>query len=219
MAVEILVGNIASGKSTYAKERARQGAVVVSHDALVNGFHGGLYTAYDAALRPTLYWPIYKASIIAAIRTRRDVVVDDRNHTEEKRGRIIEMAKANSVSVACTVFDREVPQQHAERRFETDSRGVDLDRWTQVAAVTDVEWEEPNALEGFVSITRMQMRTIDDVTMNTAKTPYLEILRKRGTGEYVVEAEREKHPHGIPFEVHQGQEDFVLGDDGNVEKA
>ena len=37
--VEILVGPIASGKSTYLKHRVSQGAITINDDAIVNAVH------------------------------------------------------------------------------------------------------------------------------------------------------------------------------------
>jgi dephospho-CoA kinase len=37
--IYVLVGMIASGKSTYARGRADGGAIVVSHDAITEGIH------------------------------------------------------------------------------------------------------------------------------------------------------------------------------------
>jgi predicted kinase len=165
MPVEILVGNIASGKSTYAKERARQGALVVSMDALLTALHGGLY-AYDKELKET-YRLIQSALITAAIRTGRDVVVDDRNHTEVKRGRLIAIAAAEGEPVAATVFEREDPMVHSDRRVKAGARGVSGSKWFEVADITDREWQEPNATEGLNSITYIKHRELGDVQWET----------------------------------------------------
>ena len=161
MPVEILVGNIASGKSTYARERARQGALVVSMDALLTALHGGLY-AYDKELKET-YRLVQSALITAAIRADRDVVVDDRNHTEIKRARLIAIAAKEGEPVAATVFEREEPMVHSERRVRAGDRGVSGSQWFEVADTTDREWQEPNATEGLDRITYIRHREMGDV--------------------------------------------------------
>ena len=165
MPVEILVGNIASGKSTYARERARQGALVVSMDAILTALHGGLY-AYDKKLKET-YKLIQAALITAAIRADRDVVVDDRNHTEIKRARLISIAAAEGEPVAATVFEREEPMVHTERRMKAGSRGIVGSKWFEVADTTDREWQEPNATEGLDRITYIRHREMGDIQWET----------------------------------------------------
>lgn len=55
--IELLIGMIASGKSTYARKRADEGALVVSHDDLTQMLHAcyryepGLKPAYRAMMR------------------------------------------------------------------------------------------------------------------------------------------------------------------------
>lgn len=165
MPIEILCGNIASGKSTYAKERARQGALVVSHDALRTAIHGGLYM-YDKELKD-MYWAIQTALIAAGLRAGRDVVVDARNHTEQKRARLIAIAAQEGEPCAATVFEREEPMVHADRRGRTGSRGVSGATWVKVAEETDAEWQEPNATEGLDSITYIRHREMGDVVWQT----------------------------------------------------
>ncbi len=40
MRVELLVGMIASGKSTYARRRAAEGAIIICDDAVKAALHG-----------------------------------------------------------------------------------------------------------------------------------------------------------------------------------
>lgn len=50
--IQVLVGMIASGKSTYARNAARRGFLVVSEDEIVKLVHGQDYKLYDDALKP-----------------------------------------------------------------------------------------------------------------------------------------------------------------------
>ena len=54
--LELLVGPIASGKSTYSNKAAKEGAIIVNDDAIVTALHGGDHTLYDKALKPRFNW-------------------------------------------------------------------------------------------------------------------------------------------------------------------
>lgn len=54
--LEILFGPVASGKSTYSRRRASDGALIANDDAIVLAVHGGEYSLYAKELKP-----VYKA--------------------------------------------------------------------------------------------------------------------------------------------------------------
>ena len=80
--VEILVGFIASGKSTYSKHRASQGAIVINDDAIVNAVHSNIYELYDKNLKP-LYKAVENTILEMALALNRDVVIDRPNYSEQ----------------------------------------------------------------------------------------------------------------------------------------
>jgi hypothetical protein len=44
------------------------------------------------------------------------------------------------------------PEEHAKRRYESDSRGYSLEYWTKVAKAHLAEYEPPTLNEGFTEI-------------------------------------------------------------------
>lgn len=165
MPVEILTGQIASGKSAYATERARQGALVVNPAAIVDALHGGLHELRDNDALKKTYGDIVESVLVSAIRTKRDVVVDSTNHTEDLRRAILRVAQAEEANVVCTVFERNTPVYHAEAAGHI--MYVKGSEYLDIAAKIESEWQEPNGLEGFKHITLMKERTMDDVVANT----------------------------------------------------
>jgi predicted kinase len=150
-AIELLCGMIASGKSTYAAYRARQGALVVDHDTIVLGLHGGLYELYNDELKP-IYKSLELAMFTSAILSGRSVLVDRVFHRRATRARFIEIAAAYDVPVICTLFPRESPEVHALRRFKGNNRGLSLSTWRAVALNHNATWQEPELREGFKHI-------------------------------------------------------------------
>ncbi len=138
MTLEILVGPIASGKSTYARSRADSGALVIAHDDLTAMLHARC--RYEQGLRET-YRRMEELLATEAIISGRDVIIDRTNLTRESRARWIAfrrnaMLPPDSwrtlwiIAVAFPILD---PSTHARRRFESDPRGRSHEDWYAVA--------------------------------------------------------------------------------------
>jgi predicted kinase len=145
----ILVGMIASGKSTFAKELAKQGYVIINDDDIVNMIHGQDYTLYEKDLKP-LYKSVAVTTAMTALSMGRSVVVD-RGVNIRKKARAVWTALANTFDVDCVaqVFKKDNPLVHAKRRFNHDWRGLSHEKWIEVAIRHDREWQNPHMDEGF----------------------------------------------------------------------
>lgn len=151
--IRLLVGMIASGKSTYAREEAKMGAIVVNDDAIVELVHGGNYDLYDKKLKP-LYKSIETSIIHAGVMLGRNVLVDRTNLSPFRRRRYIEMANSLDTPIEAIVFEAVSPEEHAKRRAESDGRGYDYDYWLRVAKFHWSEMSPPMQEEGFSRIIR-----------------------------------------------------------------
>lgn len=151
MKIELLVGMIASGKSTYCSARAVEGAIIVSDDAIVQAIHGGNYDLYDSELK-SLYHSIEDYIVVYAINNGLDIIVDRTNLTRNSRRRFIEQAEAYSAQIIAVKFRVEMPQIHATRRADSDSRGYDYQRWLDIATEHYNKYEVPTLHEGFNDI-------------------------------------------------------------------
>jgi predicted kinase len=158
MMFELLIGPIASGKSTWTARRAREGAIVLNDDSLVTSLHGGHYEMYDKKLKP-LYKTIPLMLAGMTILAGRDVIIDSTNLTRAVRSRWIGMAKMYDVPVVGVVFDRKGPAEHAGRRTRSDDRGYDFDYWLKVARYHDSIYEAPDASEGFDNLVPIELAT------------------------------------------------------------
>lgn len=152
MVVEILVGNIASGKSTYANKRAEEGAIIINDDAIVSAIHGGNYKKYEKNLKP-LYKGIETNILIACILLDKDVVIDrGLNVTKSARKRFVSLCNSFEVPCDAIVFDFVLPETHAKRRMQSDPRGYNYDYWFNVANRMDLDYQEPCETEDFRNI-------------------------------------------------------------------
>ncbi len=125
--VELLCGMICSGKSTYAKRRAKEGAIVVSHDDLSQMCHQEY--RYQLDLR-SMYRAMEESLVGIAVQNGKDVVIDRTHLTKEARSR---WRNAFIGDLHVVDFKLELPQVHARRRFEADARGRPYDEWLKVA--------------------------------------------------------------------------------------
>jgi hypothetical protein len=158
--VEVLCGMIASGKTTYARQRARQGALIVSHDDLTEMLHGEY--RYEQGLREC-YRQMEERIAYCGLFHGCDVIIDRTHLTRESRKRWIDfaavrgVASLNKIPVVAVVFPIESPKVHAGRRFEVDPRGRSYEEWLQVAChhSDQAEAEPLSEDEGFAEIVRM----------------------------------------------------------------
>jgi predicted kinase len=133
MKVEVLIGMIASGKTTYARKRADEGALVVCHDELTQMLHGGRYK-YEHGLRHT-YRRMEEELVKECIITQRDVVVDRTHLTFVSRRRWVDWVTTwpQPSKLVAVTFEVETPRTHAERRMASDPRGRPFEEWLTVA--------------------------------------------------------------------------------------
>lgn len=149
MKIQVLCGMIASGKSTYANNAARSGIICINDDAIVNMLHANNYNLYDEKLK-ILYKSI-ENNIISNVLSFGKTILIDRGLNVGLNSRKRWLSLANSFDVRCEaiVFKNEGAEAHAKRRFETNSRGLELNNWIAVAKRDDSIYVKPTIEEGF----------------------------------------------------------------------
>ncbi len=159
--IQVLVGPIAAGKSSYCKNAARKGYITVNDDAVINLVHGGDYTLYDKSLK-ILYKSIENNIIGIALAMNRTVVVDrGLNVSVHGRRRWLALAKSFDVPCEAIVFKKEKPSIHAKRRYNSDSRGHTYEYWLKAAQFHNSIFDKPSRLEeGFAAIHKISWKEI-----------------------------------------------------------
>jgi predicted kinase len=136
--IELLIGMIGSGKSTYARSRAKEGALVVSHDDLTAMLHAEY--RYEQGLRE-VYRRMEEAIVAEAIVAGRDAVIDRTHLTRESRARWVAFKNNatlpadswRTLRVVAVTFPVWPAHVHATRRHHADARGRSFLEWHQVA--------------------------------------------------------------------------------------
>jgi predicted kinase len=155
--IELLCGMIASGKSTYARKRADEGALVISHDDITEGLHATY--RYEPELKP-LYRAVMRETARLVIEAGRDVIIDRTHLDRDSRRFWLDFASVFGVEIIAVCFPVKAAEIHARRRFEADARGRTYGEWLKAARHHESQWEaEPIAgNEGFTLI-RFQEET------------------------------------------------------------
>jgi len=143
---------VASGKSTYARRRADEGALVISYDDLAQMLHAGY--RYDAALR-SAYAAIIRQTAAVGFAHGRDVILDGTHLTRESRQYWVEQGRAAGARVVAVQFPVGPADEHAARRCAAGDRGKSYAEWLAVAERQRAEaLAEPvdAVLEGFDAV-------------------------------------------------------------------
>jgi predicted kinase len=156
---EILIGMIASGKSSYCAKRARDGAIIINNDSIVEMLHGGDYHLYDKQVE-SIYKSIEEHIFSITMAAGRDVVIDRTGLSKGVRARFISMAKSRGYQVIGIIFPMEGPDVHAKRRAESDGRGYDFDYWRRIAGYHMAGYQPPGMEEGFHSLCTFDFKTM-----------------------------------------------------------
>lgn len=147
--MQILVGMIASGKSSYSANAAKAGLIIVNDDAIVNAVHGNQYVLYQKTNK-ILYKSTEQHIAIMAISLGKSVVIDrGLNVSRGSRQRWTSLAKSLDIPCVAIVFQKEAPEIHAQRRYQADVRGQSDAYWLEVARRHASVYEEPTISEGF----------------------------------------------------------------------
>lgn len=151
---------IASGKSSYAKNAAKQGIICLNDDSIVNMLHGDEYTLYDQKLK-ILYKTIENSVISTALAMNKMILIDrGLNISVNGRNRWIALAKSFDIPCEAIVFENDGPEIHAQRRANSDSRGHNYEYWIRVANIHQAEYKEPSLEEGFDKIHHISFEEI-----------------------------------------------------------
>ena len=155
--LKLLVGNIGTGKSTFARRLARDfGDVVVNTDNIIKMISGGDY--YYCPEKSAVYGKATNAIIESALQNYQSVVVDRTNIDVKTRKRYIVIAKKFNVPVIAYDFGKGEPFS-LNRRLKSP-KGETEQTWKEVYNVFLQKHEELSSKEGITQIIKMPKKHI-----------------------------------------------------------
>jgi predicted kinase len=146
----VIVGNIGSGKSTYAKKLAKEGYIVVARDALRYMIGGGDYI-FDKELEPIVWqgeWEILFNLMQRGI----NIVVDEVGVSSFMRERYLELADIFDYKISAHIMPEITKEEAVNRRMNNPHGQPDKELWIKVWDMFNSVYEEPTEEEGFDEI-------------------------------------------------------------------
>lgn len=146
----VIVGNIGSGKSTYAKKLAEEGYIVIARDALRYMIGGGNYI-FNRELEPAIWqgeWDI----LFNLMQTGVAIVVDEVGISPLMRKRYIELAEVFNYKISAHIMPEISKEEAINRRMKNPHGQPDKDLWGGVWDMFSIGYEEPTEEEGFDEI-------------------------------------------------------------------
>lgn len=157
--IYITVGFPGSGKSTWAKETARDPeTVIICKDVIRHMFKGDYI--FDPTYEP-LIAEIAKAALDDSLMAGFNVIIDETNITKEARAKCLDLIKNHplpiSPEIICVWFTED--EKNLEYRMR-QPRGYSDMKWAEVIDMMKQKFEKPLKKEGFTEIIKMPFESI-----------------------------------------------------------
>ena len=146
----ILVGNVGTGKSTYATECVTKdmNTTVVDRDSLVTMIAGGMYEKYDEH-KKDIYLAAEESIILTALQKGFPVVLDRTNETLKSRKKYIDLVK-DKAEVLCCDFGHGT--EYSLKKRLSYPRGGSKMYWTNIHKKIAENYEKPHKKEGILKV-------------------------------------------------------------------
>lgn len=146
----LLIGNIGSGKTTYAKKLYEEGYVIVSKDAIRYMLGAGNYL-WNLNLESSVHLSEID-TLINFLRTGVNIVVDDCTVSKRLRRRVIQLAKGSNYTITAMVLPRITREESVNRRMNNPHGQFDRTLWESVFDRFEEAFQEPSEEEGIDKI-------------------------------------------------------------------
>ena len=148
--VDVLIGNIASGKTTYCKKYPN--ACIISKDDVRASIVPGTYV-FDRRIEPYVHACCedkFKAAVMAGCT---HIIIDETNMHSRERSWVFRALRSDSMyTVRAIVFPDRGKEMHASARYANNYGDVSYLKWEEVYTEKQSQYEAPTTLEGFNTI-------------------------------------------------------------------
>ena len=149
----LLVGNIGSSKSTYAKQLVKQGYYVVSRDSLRYMIGAGDYI-FDREKEPIIHSMLMKC-LMALFILGEDIIIDETNMTQKVRANYIERGKQFNYEIEAHVMPTMDREESVRRRMGDNHGDLPDAKWEEVWEGFNGRYVEPTVEEGFDKVIKL----------------------------------------------------------------
>ena len=149
----LLVGNVGSGKSTYAKKIVKENpnCFVVSRDSLRYMVNAGEYT-FDRE-KETIVHDLAMRCLASLLASGLDVILDETNMNKRSRKNYIDFAKEyEGYEIEAHVMPRLGKEESVKRRLQDPHGTYDKAKWEEVFDMFSKRYIVPSESEGFDNV-------------------------------------------------------------------
>lgn len=149
----LLIGNIGTGKSTFAKEFVNDGYVIISRDALRYMIGAGKYI-FDIDLEPII-WKSEKTIIRNFMDIAIPILIDKVGISKIMREEYLRLAYTYHYKTIAIVLPRISRKIAVDRRMKNSHGQPDRKLWESVYDKFEKQFEMPTKKEGFNQIIQL----------------------------------------------------------------
>jgi len=143
----VLVGNIASGKTTYARTLVKKGFISVYRDGLRYSIGSGNYV-FNKKIEPIIA-DLHLHCLKTFLSSGYNIVVDETNVTKALRARYITAGKKNKYKIECHILPTIPVKEAIKRRMKDNFGGYSVSTWRRIYHMFSDRYEAPVISEGF----------------------------------------------------------------------
>jgi uncharacterized short protein YbdD (DUF466 family) len=148
---QVLIGNIASGKSTYVKRMQEKNpdVKIVSRDAWRHSLERDNYV-FNLNLEPKITKCV-EAELLLYTSYGSDIIIDETHMTRRARGWCIGLIPKHYI-IEAVVFPDRGEDNHVSARLSSNHGSTPESTWREVYRRNAQRYEEPTEAEGFDSV-------------------------------------------------------------------
>ena len=157
--LQILVGNIGAGKTTYCKQKTREGYVIISKDDIRYSIGAGTYTFnfdYEPAINLIILMMVIDFMAIGV-----PVIIDETNMNKASRYYYLQFANIYKYKKIAVIFKKLSMKESVARRLNKNHGETTEEVWKEVWERFNFIYEAPTKEEGF-DIIENYSKEIDD---------------------------------------------------------
>lgn len=151
--MQILIGNIGSGKSTYCKEKVKEEYIIISKDDLRYSIGAGNYIFnlnYEQSISNCMLEFFHSLSQLNDIK----IIIDETNMDKESRKFYLYWGKYYKYTKIAMIFPSLTKEESVKRRLQSNHGNTSKEVWDEVWERKNTIYEEPTKEEGFDIIMR-----------------------------------------------------------------
>jgi predicted kinase len=154
----IMVGNIGTGKSTYAKKYQKQDYIIISRDQLRYAIGNGQYV-YNKTYEPII-WKSELYFFKRFVDAGANIVIDGANITKLIRRRYISYAKKEDYNITIIEMPRLIIDEAVKNRMKDPHGQPDERLWSKIWNKFESLYETPTIGEGVNKVIQLEKKDV-----------------------------------------------------------